>query len=508
MLVASETPHRRWARRLEYAIFFFFLLFSLALPHSVKGTHHAYEAIVLLWLIKLAVERRRPLPQPLALPMLVFLVLSALSTALSPTPILSWDRMKIVGLILMAVVVGQNIKTLRQMKWMAALLLFSAAVSAGITGWQYLGGYGVALLKVPDGSPLALAGIQPGDVVQSINGHGVHSPKALQQMVARMPPAAAMQVHLVHGTPIQHLRVTLSRASFLGAGWLAPDAPLARGRPVRPQGYFTHYAVYAEVMLQIGLLAWGLLLARRRTRGSARWLLMLVFALLLLTVAATQTRSALGAMLLGCFVVLMLAAGWRERALGIAFLVIVIALGTVWIHHTRGLDWVDKRDPGTSYRVLMWEDALRLIPQHPLFGLGMESVRQYWQKWDIRAWRIYGVQWHFHSDYLQLAVERGLPAFAAWLWLCVAYLLFLWRLLPRARIAGWFPYGVTLGALGGFLAFLAAGVVQYNLGEEQIDVAIWFFMGLTLALNFILPKATTETPRLREMQGRSSGRGG
>ena len=499
-LIVSSAPQRRWARLLERVIFVLLLLTALALPLSVKGTQRPYKAAAVLWLIAMALQRRRPFPQPLAAPMLAYVAWSAISSAVSPTPILSWDRMKVVGLILVAIVVAQNIRTVRQVKWIVAFLLFSAIVSAGITGWQYLGGYGVELVQVPAQSPLAMAGIQSGDVVQSINGHGVHSPAALQKMVARLPPDVPMHVRVVHGTPIQHLDVTLSRASFAGSGLLLPDAPLHRGRPVRPQGYFTHYDIYAEVMLQFGLLAWGLLLARRKTDGGLRWLLAAVFVLMLLTVASTQTRSAIGAMLLGCFLVMMIATNWKERTAGMGLLLIVLGLATAWIHHTRGFGWIDKRDPGTEYRVMMWQDAARLIPQHPWFGVGMESVRRYWQQWDIRAYRVFGVQWHFHSDYLQLAVERGLPALAAWLWLAAAYLIFLWKLLPRARRAGWLTHGLVLGALGGFLAFLVAGVVQYNLGEEQIDTTIWFLMGLTLALDRILQPAGAQKHPLSNQQ--------
>ncbi len=481
------SPSRRWDRVLEQAIFVLLLLVALALPLSVKGTQRPYKIAAVLWVAGVLLERRRPFPQPLAAPMVVFLVLSAVSSAVSPTPILSWDRMKVVGLILVAIVVAQNIRTVRQLKWITALLLFSAVVSCGITVWQYLGGYGVELAQVPPRSPLALAGVQSGDVVQSINGHGVYSRRGLQETIARLPADQPMRVLIVHGTPIQHLKLVLTRNSFAGSGLLVPNAPLRRGKPVRPQGYFTHYDIYAEVMAQFGLLAWGLLLARRKIRGGSRWVLAGVFVLILLIVASTQTRSALGAMLLGCFLVMMLATTRKERILGVGALVVVLGLATIWIHHTRGFGWIDRRDPGTEYRTMMWQDAARLIPQHPWFGVGMESVRQYWRQWDIRAYRVFGVQWHFHSDYIQLAVERGLPALAAWLWLAAAYLLFLWRLLPRARAGDWFTYGLVLGALGAFIAFLAAGLVQYNLGEEQIDTAVWFLMGLTLAVDHILP---------------------
>ncbi len=488
VLVVSDSPRRRWARLLEQLIFFFCLLFALVLPHSVKGTHHAYEAAVVAWAVKLALDRRRPYPIPLAAPILTFLVLSAISTALSPVPLYSWDRMKIVGLIFVAIVFAENLRSVRQLRWIVALLLFSAAVSAGITVWQYLGGYGVQMLWFPPDSPLAMTGVQPGDVVQKLDGHGMHSTQALREAIAKLPAGTPVRMQVAHSTPIQRLEVTVTRASLVGAGLLLPER-LARGRPSRPQGFFSHYEIYGEVMMQCGLLAFGVLVASRARRGRARWLTGAVFLVMLAVVIATQTRSVIAAILFGCFIIMMIALGRKERVAGLALLVAVLAFSTYWIHHTRGFHWVDKRDPGTDFRVMMWEDGLRLIPKHPWFGVGMHSVLKYWREYDIRAYRIFPVRWHFHSDYIQLAVERGLPALAAFLWLAAAYVLFLFRLLPRARRAGWFSYGLVLGVLGGWLAFLASGVVQYNLGEEQIDVTIWCFMGLTLALDRIIETA-------------------
>jgi len=46
---------------------------------------------------------------------------------------------------------------------------------------------------------------------------------------------------------------------------------------------------------------------------------------------------------------------------------------------------------------------------------------------------------HFHSDMMQIAVERGLPALAAWLWFVIAYLIFLLRLIRKTRHAAASP---------------------------------------------------------------------
>src|ERR1039458_8131031 len=85
-----------WIRRLEGLIFFFLILFAILLPHSIKGARYAWMAAGLLWLAKLAIHRQRPSAQDLSAPLLAYIVLSGISTALSPDPYLSWPRMKVV----------------------------------------------------------------------------------------------------------------------------------------------------------------------------------------------------------------------------------------------------------------------------------------------------------------------------------------------------------------------------------------------------------------------------
>ena len=64
-----------------------------------------------------------------------------------------------------------------------------------------------------------------------------------------------------------------------------------------------------------------------------------------------------------------------------------LSRAVLWIQHTRGLKWVDARDPGTQYRLLMWKDGARLAVQHPLFGVGMDSVQNRWPEWHLRRLR-------------------------------------------------------------------------------------------------------------------------
>ena len=88
-------------------------LFAILLPHSIKGSQHAWQIACLLWLVSLAGQRAgvRSLNR-LSAPLLAYVTLSGISTALSPDPYLSWDRMKIVCLLLVGIVVAQNLHQL------------------------------------------------------------------------------------------------------------------------------------------------------------------------------------------------------------------------------------------------------------------------------------------------------------------------------------------------------------------------------------------------------------
>jgi O-antigen ligase len=257
-----------------------------------------------------------------------------------------------------------------------------------------------------------------------------------------------------------------------------------------------HYVVYAEVLMQSALLAWGLLVAAVLARKRLAWLLALAFTAIALTVAATDTRSAMGGILVGAFVVMMLVTPLKGRIVGMIGFALAALAGTAWIYHTRGYFWVDPRDIGSQYRWMIWHDGLRLIRGHPWFGVGMDSVKLFGTEWGVQAYRIFHVQGHFHSNFIQLAVERGLPALAAWIWLLVAYFVLLWRLLRRAALSDWFVRGAVLGLGASMIGLLVDSVVQYSLGEAPVLMLMWFLVGLTIVLDRIVVPQTVsnETP--------------
>ena len=475
----------RWTGFLDPAIFGFFVLFAIALPHSIKGAERAWKIALILWLLKLAIERVRPFQQPLAAPLLAYVTLSAISTIFSPDPYLSWDRMKFVCLVLVGVVLAQNLKRLSQVRWLLILLVLSGFSAALYTGWQYTYGVGVRLAEFPASSRLSEVGFAPRDVIVSFDGHKVHTPAQLVRGIELTPPAAKVDVKYLRGTGFHNNTIAATSGDFVKSGLGTAAIKLDRGKPIRAEGTLGHYVVFAEMLMQIGCMAWALLLSTRRGQPGWKLLLALAFAGITAALFATATRAAFGGLILGCVASLLLLSARRARIAGIAILGIILVGATLWIQRSRNVEWVDRSDIGTHFRVLMWKDGIRLVREHPWFGVGMETVRVHYREWNIRGFIQYDVVSHFHSTFLQIAVERGIPALLAWLWFSVAYFVFLLRLIRRLRNRSRFASGVAVGVLASFLAFSFTSFFHYNLGEEPLAMITFFYFGIAVALDRI-----------------------
>ena len=179
--------------------------------------------------------------------------------------------------------------------------------------------------------------------------------------------------------------IVATPSDFLQSGLGTPAMRLNRGRPFRAQGTLGHYVVFAEMLMQLGCIAWALLLVSIRDR---RWTLVFGLAFVGITAALfmTGTRAAVAGLVVGCMLsLLLLSKGWLRWVL------IGMLVGNCGGVPLSGYNiqeactgWTAKTI-GTHFRLLMWEDGIRLVREHPWFGVGMETVRLHWQEWNIRG---------------------------------------------------------------------------------------------------------------------------
>jgi O-antigen ligase len=303
-------------------------------------------------------------------------------------------------------------------------------------------------------------------------------------------PADA-EVHHVTArfAPLEHFKISIQHRRELEDYLSQPGLKLVRGRPLRAEGFLKHYFPYSEVLVLIGLLVWGLCIAGGDVSTGTRVALFLAFLAITVAVSLTLTRISLVSLLAGALLISLMRAERKTIVRTLIGFLIVAVVGVHWINQRRALTVFNTADPGTQYRLLMWRDSIKLIRAHPLVGVGLDSISGDWRRWDLEAYRRYPLHTHFHSTPIQFAVECGLPTLFAWLGLVIAYLVFLLRLARATRDKGWFPQGLALGILGGFVAFLLISLLQYSFGDAEAMVVFWFCMALELALHRFLPDA-------------------
>ena len=483
-------------RALEAITAFFLLLFAFVQPLSMAASHIAYAGAALAWVLRLAFVRRGILKSsPLDIPILIYLSVCVLSTILSPLPVSSWEGMRKVALIFLVLLVAHNVPDIRRAKQLLAVLFLSALVGVAWAAWSYADGVGLRIHNPQPGTPFYRAGIRDDDVILRVDGHNIEKPQEFLQRVDAEPPGKPMQLRVVHGGGIEIMKdaVPIS-VSFDGSARPAQLSDLGiqieTDRPARARAFYSHYVTYAAVLQLLGCLVFGLWLTHRRRSplSSAVFAgLLLAFGLAL---GMTLTRAAWLAFAFGCVVELcFFLKNWAKMLIIPGILVVALAGTSIAMHRWRGVGIIDRSDPGSDYRILMWEDGIKLIEAHPWFGVGMNVIRDEPSKFDLQAYKKYGLKSHFHSTPIELGVELGVMALGAWLVLMAVYWFVLVRMVERTRkSADPFSYGLSLGILGATSAFLASSLVHYDFGDSVVVFLFWFLAGLALALNHLLTR--------------------
>jgi O-antigen ligase len=112
----------------------------------------------------------------------------------------------------------------------------------------------------------------------------------------------------------------------------------------------------------------------------------------------------------------------------------------------------------------------------------MDSIKAHWREWGMFDHGRLPLG-HMHSNLLQIALERGLPALILWLVFLFIYARTLWRSLRSEVKLQWIERGILLGALGGLAGFFTSGLVHYNWGDSEVVMVFYLIMGLALTVH-------------------------
>ena len=119
--------------------------------------------------------------------------------------------------------------------------------------------------------------------------------------------------------------------------------------------------------------------------------------------------------------------------------------------------------------------GLKLIPQRPLLGVGMDSHKRHWREWGFPGDYIT----HTHSTPIQIALDRGLPALACYLWMIAATLAMAWRGYRQAKKDDdTFSESLMLGGFGAVIGFSISSLANYNFGDSEALMLLLCVIGL------------------------------
>ena len=479
---------------LERAIVVCLFLIATFAPHSIAVSQGAWLLGMAFWVARLVIYPRPELfRSPVDFALLGFFILSGLSGIFSYSPVVSIGKMRAAGLFTIVYLVSQNVGSLRLVRLLALTLIGSCMINVALTAGQLAIGKGVKVQGVKPESPLAKAVfhtrtvMQPtpivnGDTIWEVDGRPVGTPEELAAALASGPTVAKVRIYRVEWTP----ELELPRAQLL-PGTNALDqlgiSGWSRGRDWRATGFYNHWVTYAEVLQLIASLALGIFLALKQKRSRTGALLVLAVAGLVFALAMTVTRASWIGFAISALAMLLLTSSRRTILIVGACAIPLVLAGVVLLQQRRSIGFFDKSDQSTSWRETVWREGFQLLvskPRHLIFGVGMDSIKGRWREWGLFDNGRQPVG-HMHSNLLQIALERGLPALIVWLILIGVYVRMLWRI-TREKTINDFARGLAVGALGGALGFFASGLVHYNWGDSEVVTIFYLVMGLCLVV--------------------------
>jgi len=241
-----------------------------------------------------------------------------------------------------------------------------------------------------------------------------------------------------------------------------------RSRRFRVSGFSRHFITYAEQMQIFALLAFGLLLSNLKAlrKGSSRswlWISLSLAGLFSLALILTASRAVIASCILALLIILALI---KERRAALPALVAVIAIAAISVYMLpaiRTAHVMSLTDDSSERRFGYMCAGLRLIPHHPIFGVGMDSQKYHWKEWGFPGDYVT----HTHSTPIQIAVDRGLPALGSYLWLMAMLFVMTWRGYKKSPPGDNTSGGLMLGAIAALTGFSASSLVNYNFGDSE-----------------------------------------
>ncbi len=483
---SADTTRAPAVRLAERVALLGFALYAIFAPHSIAGAEIALILVGLGWLVRLLITRRTFIKRSaLDLPILLFLGWTILSALFSAEPRISLPKLQSIAVVLLFYLT-QSILTRRTAVLIAVLMIASGV--AGVVGsvFDLARGRGVMIEELSAESPFHELQMGTGDAVWRVEGRRIRSVEEIDEAIRQKGAGERLPVSIIKQGEHDERPGFIVTAEMKARGAPSGIKSLGPTHRFRASAWTRHYETFSETLQILAQLALGLALAHLQRGNSRRRFIYLALAatvLLTLGIALAAMRTVLVALTIGAAVITMRAARGRARLIVAAVIVLALALGALAIWRTRTVGALTLEDHSASLRWTVARVGVSRIMLHPVFGHGMDAVKNHWTQWGFPGTDMI----HLHSTPLQIAFDRGLPALFFWLWLIAAC----WLMAARAeKLFRDFEdanrHGLLLGATGAIAGFFASSLVNYNFGDAEVALVFWWLMGVVVSLQSLV----------------------
>ena len=205
-----------------------------------------------------------------------------------------------------------------------------------------------------------------------------------------------------------------------------------------------------------------------------RLILILIAIPVFVTLFLTDSRNAF----LGVFAGLLIIGLLRNKYFlaGLVAVVVLFIFFAPAALRERVDSIVDLNQASNHSRIVMWETGERMIADHPIIGFGDIDINKLYAQYKKPEYHGEGA--HMHNNYFQILVMFGFVGFISWL-AAMLYIFFkqikVYRLAKNDEVLR----SLALISLVSMVAFQISGLTEWNFGDAEFAVVLWFSLGLT-----------------------------
>jgi len=238
---------------------------------------------------------------------------------------------------------------------------------------------------------------------------------------------------------------------------------------------FQHYMTTGGLKMIVTLMLIPFMLSEETSKKD-RIYFSIVFVPTIIALILTNTRSAWLGLIVGVLVMSVL----HYRKLFVILIAAIILFFSFAPEQQvmRAKSIVDVTNSTNIGRFNMWATGIRMWKDRPLLGFG--DIDLYTTYLTYRTPTGDEPAGHLHNNYVHLLVTLGAVG------LIVVFFLFFKVLLTEyATFAGSssspFIRNIALGSLAVFSGFMVNGMFEWNFGDHEIMIFVWFTVGLCIA---------------------------